>query len=59
MNSQSTANISANDISENEKHVAEDQGKIDGLKEELRDKTARVNELEVNHSLYSVFALTF
>ena len=33
---------------ENEKHVAEDQGKIDGLKDELRDKSARVNELEVS-----------
>ena len=32
---------------ENERHVAEDQGKIDGLKDELRDKSARVNELEV------------
>ena len=36
-------------ITENEKHVAEDQSKIDSLKSELRDKSHRVNELEVRN----------
>lgn len=35
------------ELTENEKRVSEDQNKIDSLKEELRDKSARVNELEV------------
>ena len=34
-------------ITEGERRVAEDQNKIDSLKEDVRDKTARVNELEV------------
>ena len=34
--------------------MAEDQGKIDGLKEEVRDKTARVNELEVGQKTLSL-----
>ncbi|XP_053399903.1 centriole and centriolar satellite protein ofd1-like [Mercenaria mercenaria] len=33
-------------LRENEKRVSEDQGKIESMKEELRDKTSRVNELE-------------
>ncbi|XP_052792413.1 centriole and centriolar satellite protein OFD1-like isoform X1 [Mya arenaria] len=33
-------------LREGERRVAEDQGKIDSLKEEVRDKSARVNELE-------------
>lgn len=33
-------------LRENEKRVSEDQNKIESLKEDLRDKSARVNELE-------------
>jgi len=38
-------------VVEGERRVGEDQGKMDGLKEELRDRTQRVNELEVRHQL--------
>ncbi|XP_052283007.1 centriole and centriolar satellite protein OFD1-like [Dreissena polymorpha] len=35
-------------LRENEKRIGEDQSKIDSLKEEVRDKSARVNELEAH-----------